>query len=149
MMWVSRTTNSSSVGLGIKPLQSLCSLAKHVSPETVPTSADSNYKSIVLRASKDTTVVMKQSPMWDWQNVCTDWWLCTSKHSGLHYPVEAYIEVEGWNIIPSFQGMLTATNMTGECALGSYMRIDEHHHLRSHFEVNAVWRIWWGARTWD
>jgi hypothetical protein len=38
-----------------------------------PTSADSNYTSIILRDSKGTTVVMKQSQMWDQENVCTGW----------------------------------------------------------------------------
>ncbi len=42
---------------------------------------------------------------------------CTSNHPGLHCAVEAYIEAQGWIIFPSFQGMLTATNVTGECAL--------------------------------
>jgi len=70
---ISTTTNSSSVALGTIPLQSLCSLAKHMSSETVPTSADSNYTSVILRDSKRTTVVTKQSQMWDQENVCTGW----------------------------------------------------------------------------
>jgi hypothetical protein len=57
----------------VQYLFNLCSLAKHMSSETVPTSADSNYTSVILRDSKGTTVVMKQSQMWDQENVCTGW----------------------------------------------------------------------------
>jgi hypothetical protein len=33
--------------------------------------------------------------------------------------------------------MFTTNNVTGECALGSYMWTDEHPHVRSPFAVNA------------
>jgi hypothetical protein len=42
---------------------------KHMSPETVPTSADSNYTFVSLRASKGTTLVTKQSQIWGQQTV--------------------------------------------------------------------------------
>ncbi len=47
----------------------------------------------------------------------------------------------------NFIGSATDTNVTGECALGSYMWTDERPDVRSPFAVYSVSRIWWGA--WD
>ncbi len=133
-MWVSRTTKSSSVALGTTPLQSLCSLTKHMSPEMVPAPADSNYMSVVLRASEGTTVVMKQSPMWDQQNVCTGWWYMHQQASrsplrcgSLHWSTR----VNHFSIIPRHAHCNQCYRWMCPCALGSYMWTDEHHHVRT------------------
>ncbi len=133
-MWVSRTTKSSSVALGTTPLQSLCSLTKHMSPEMVPASADSNYMSVVLRASEGTTVVMKQSPMWDQQNVCTGWWHMHQQSSRSPLPCGSLhwsTRVNHFSIIPRHAHCNQCYRWMCPCALGSYMWTDEHHHVRT------------------
>ncbi len=133
-MWVSRTTKSSSVALGTTPLQSLCSLTKHMSPEMVPASGESNYMSVVLRASAVTIVVKKQSPMWDQQNVCTGWWYMHQQASrspllcgSLHWSTR----VNHFSIIPRHAHCNQCYRWMCPCALGFYMWTDEHHHVRT------------------